>query len=224
MGQFDGHRKRLRDRFLEHGLDALPDHQVLELLLFHAISRKDTNPLARQLLDRFGTLSAVFDASMEDLMSVDGIGENTALLLYLITPMARRYMTSRMETGVILSNTKAIGEYLVPFFFGATEEMVYLLCMDAKCKVLCCKHLLTGSVNSANFSFRKAAEVAISCNASTVVLAHNHTSGVATPSKADYDTTFLLREAFEALDIIVTDHIIVADNDFISMSDSGFFR
>lgn len=223
MGEHDGHRERLRKRFLTNGLDALPDHEVLELLLFYAIPRKDTNVLSRRLLNHFGSISAVLEAAPEELLAIDGISENTATLLHLITPLSRRYQLSRADKGICLSSTNACGEYLMPYFFGAQEEMVYILCLDAKCKVLTCRLLQAGSVNAASISLRKAAEIAMACKASSVVLAHNHTSGLALPSKADIETTILLKQTLEPLGILLVDHIIVADNDFVSMADNGVF-
>ena len=215
MGEHDGHRQRLRQKFLTHGMEVLQDHEVLELLLFYAVPRKDTNALARELLAHFGSISAVLEAPLSELKSVGGIGENAAVLLRLITPLSRRYLLSRTEKGVCLSSTQACGEYLLPYFFGATEEKVYILCLDAKCKVLACRLLESGSVNSARVPLRMAT------NASSVVLAHNHTSGLALPSRADIDTTMALKNTLSALDILLADHIIVAENDFVSMAENG---
>lgn len=223
MGEHDGHRERLRKRFLAHGLDHLQDHEVLELLLFYALPRRDTNGLARKLLKHFGSIAAILEAPLPELKKVGGIGDNAAVLLHLITPLSRRYLLSRSDKGVCLTSTQACGEYLLPYFFGTTEEMVYLLCLDAKCKVLACRLLQSGNVNSASISLRKAAEIAMSCNASSVVLAHNHTSGLALPSKADIETTSLLKSTLEPLGILLVDHVIVAENDFVSMADNGFF-
>ena len=223
MGEHDGHRERLRKRFLAQGLENLQDHEVLELLLFYALPRRDTNNLARTLLKHFGSIAAVLEAPLPELKKVGGIGDNAAVLLHLITPLSRRYLLSRSEKGVSLTSTQACGEFLLPYFFGSTEEMVYLLCLDAKCKVLACRLLQSGNVNSATISLRKAAEIAMNSNASSVVLAHNHTSGLALPSKADMETTALLKSTLEPLGILLADHIIVAENDFVSMADNGFF-
>ena len=223
MGEHDGHRKRLRSRFLTLGLDALQDHEVLELLLFYAQPRKDTNTLARVLLKHFGSIAAILEAPLEELEAVGGIGENAAILLRLITPLSRRYLLSRSEKGLCLTSSQECGEYLLPYFFGATEELVYLLCLDAKCKVLACRLLQTGSVNSASVPLRKAAEIAMACNASAVILAHNHTSGLALPSRADVEVTDQFRVALEPLEIQLVDHIIVADDEFVSMMDSSRF-
>ena len=221
MGEHDGHRKRLRSRFLAHGLDALQDHEVLELLLFYAQPRKDTNALARVLLKHFGSIAAVLEAPLAELKAIGGIGENAAILLRLITPLSRRYLLSRTEKSVCLTSSQACGEYLLPYFFGATEELVYLLCLDAKCKVLACRLLQAGSVNSAAVPLRNAAEIAMACNASAVILAHNHTSGLALPSRADIEVTEQLRAALDPLEIQLVDHIIVADDEFVSMMDSS---
>ena len=221
MGEYDGHRERLRQKFLTHGMDVLQDHEVLELLLFYAVPRRDTNPMARDLLKRFGSLSAVLEAPTAELQAVPGIGEHAAMLLQLVRPLARRYQLSRSEKGICLNTTQACGEFLVPYFFGAMEEMIYLLCLDAKCKVLTCRLLHQGSVSAATVPLRKAAEIALSCSAASVVLAHNHTCGVAVPSKADIEATAALKSTLTALDILLADHIIVADNDFLSMAESG---
>lgn len=221
MEDHSGHRDRLRKRYLKRNLDVLTDDQALELLLFYAIPRTDTNPIARRLIDHFGSFTAVLEASPQELMEVDGIGESAATLLSMITPFGRRYMLSRNKPGTVLTTTQMCGEYLAPYFFGAKTEKVYLLCLDAQCKVLHCKLLEEGTVNSANFSIRKAVEAAFSANATSVVLAHNHTSGLAVASHADCSTTHELKRALEPLDIHLNDHIIVTDGSFISLAECG---
>lgn len=224
MEEHDGHRERMRKQFLTHGLDVMRDYEVLELLLFYAIPRKDTRPIARALLDHFGSIAAVLEASPQELKAIGNLGDNAAVLLRLIAPLSRRYLLSRTEKGVILDSTQAWGRYLIPYFFGKTEELVYLLCLDAKNKLLACRLLHRGSINSVTLSIRRAAEVAIACHATTVVLAHNHPSGMALPSDADYQTTDLLQRALTPLEIVLADHIIVADDDYVSLRDSGYLR
>ena len=219
-----GHRDRLRTLFLHTGLDGMSDIQVLELLLFYAIPRQDTNPLAHRLLDQFGSLSAVLDAPVDTLRQVPGVGQNAAALLHLVPCLCRRYLIDRGSFEQVLDSTEKAGSFLAPFFFGAREEMVYLLCLDAKCKVLDCRMLSVGGINVASISVRKIVEAALACNATSVVLAHNHTSGVALPSREDEATTRQLRTALDAVGILLADHIIVADDDFVSMADSGFFN
>ncbi|MBP3684536.1 MAG: DNA repair protein RadC [Oscillospiraceae bacterium] len=213
-----GHRERLKQRFLDEGLDNFTDIQVLELLLFYAIPQKDTNPIAHALLDRFGSLSQVLEASVEELKKVDGIKDNAATLLALVTQLCRYYQVDCAQRIEILDSLEACGNYLVPRFFGRTRETVFLLCLDARCKVICCKELGEGSVNVASISIRKVVETALGANASSVVLAHNHPSGVAVPSEEDLLTTKRLYAALQAVEIVLADHIVVAEGDYVSMA------
>lgn len=217
-----GHRERLKTRFLEEGLDNFTDIQVLELLLFYAIPQKDTNPIAHALLDRFGSLARVLEAEVEDLKKVPGISDHSATLLRMVTELSRYYQVNSLQKNEILTTLDACGEYLVPRFFGRCNETVFLLCLDAKCKVLCCREVGQGSINSASISVRKIVETAISANATTVVLAHNHPSGVALPSAEDIQTTRRVAAALSAVEVHLADHVVVADGDFVSMVQSGY--
>lgn len=217
-----GHRDRLKQRFLEQGLDGFTDIQVLELLLFYAIPRRDTNVLAHALLDRFGSLSQVLEAEASELQSVPGISAHSATLLALVTQLARAYQVSCANRMEILDSLDACGAYLLPRFFGRTRETVFLLCLDAKCKVLCCKEIGEGSINSASISVRKVVETALQAKASSVVLAHNHPSGVALPSPEDQVTTKRIYAALQLVDVVLADHIVVADGDYVSMAQSGY--
>lgn len=220
----DGHRQRLKDRFLKEGLDNFDELYVLELLLFYSIARKDTNPIAHALLERFGSLTNVLDATVEELQKVPGVTQNTATLLSLIPQISRYYQIKRTDMGDILHTTKECGEYLLPYFYGRDNETVFLLCLDAKCKVLGCKLVGEGSVNSASVPIRRVVEIALNTNATTVILAHNHPSGLAIPSVDDIETTLRVAKAMDAVEITLADHIVVADNDFVSIVASGYYR
>ncbi len=222
MSVHDGHRQRLRDRFLREGLDHFTDIQALELALFYCIQRRDTNPVAHALLDRFGSLSQVLEAPVEDLAQVPGMGQGAAVYLHMIRELGRFYLVDRSTKVKVLDTVELCGEYLYPFFFGKKLETVYLLCMDAKCKVLGCREIGEGSVNSADISLRKIVHAALAANASSVVLAHNHPSGLAVPSQEDVDTTYKVAEALERVDVALVDHIIVADDDYVSLAQSGY--
>jgi len=216
-----GHRERLKQRFLEEGLDNFTDIQVLELLLFYAIPQRDTNPIAHALLNQFGSLSGVLEADVTQLKKVPGISDHSATLLALVTELCRYYQVDSAQRMEILTTLDACGAYLVPRFFGRTKETVFLLCLDAKCKVLCCKEVGEGSVNSANISVRKIVETALSSNATTVILAHNHPSGVAVPSAEDIQTTRRVAAALRVVEVHLADHIVVAEGDYVSMVQSG---
>lgn len=217
-----GHRERLKARFLEEGLDNFTDIQALELLLFYAIPQKDTNPIAHALLDHFGSLSRVLEADVEELKKVPGISDHSATLLALVTELGRYYQVDCAQRVEVLTTLDACGAYLVPRFFGRSNETVFLLCLDAKCKVLCCKEIGEGSVNSTSISIRKVVETALSANATTVVLAHNHPSGVALPSSEDVQTTRRVAAALSAVEVHLADHIVVAEGDYVSMVQSGY--
>lgn len=224
MSIHDGHRKRLKDRFREEGLDNFEEHQVLELMLFYCIPRQDTNPIAHALIRRFGSFSGVLDAAPEELAKVPGIGESAATYLAMVAQSWRYYQVNRsMQPDVILHDINQCGKYLIPFFSGKRNETVYLLCLDAKCKVLCCREVGEGGVNSAAVPIRKIVEMAMSSDASSVILAHNHPSGLAFPSGDDISTTRRVAAALDAVEITLVDHIIVADGDFVSLAQSGVY-
>lgn len=217
-----GHRERLKKRFLEQGLDNFNDIQALELLLYYAIPQRDTNPIAHALLDQFGSFPQVLEADVKQLKMVPGISDHSAILLRLVTEMGRYYQVTCAQRTKALTTLDACGEYLVPYFFGRSNETVFLLCLDAKCKVLCCREIGEGSVNSASISVRRVVETALNANATTVILAHNHPSGVAVPSGEDVQTTRRVYHALSAVDVHLADHIVVADGEFVSMIQSGY--
>lgn len=223
MNEHSGHRRRMRERFLSHGLDNFDDHNVLELLLFYALPRQDTNRLAHRLMEHFGSLDAVLDATVEELTAVEGVGPGAAVLLKLVPDVGRRYQIRKNEPGRILSDTEAVGRYLVPRFLGQRDEVALLVCLDAKLKVLCCREVGRGDVSSARLNLRRVVETALGQNAAAVILAHNHVSGIALPSQEDLSTTTQVYQLLRQVNVILQDHIIVAGDDFISLKDDGFF-
>ena len=222
MGIHDGHREKMRQRFLKSGLDAFADHEALELLLYYAIPRRDTNPIAHALMERYGSLSAVLAAPVEDLKKVEGVGESAAILLKLAPQLYRKAKMSDAEQETILSSVERVGAYLLERFAGEKNEVVYQLCLDRKGKLLVCKKLGEGGVTSADLDIRRLVESALLTGASAVVLARNHPSGVALPSRDDYAATARASTALAVVGVALTDHFIVADGDFVSMADSGY--
>ena len=223
MSIHEGHRHRLKNRFHQEGLDGFEEIQVLELLLFYCIPRQDINPIAHALLDRFGNLAQVMEASVDELKKVPGVGENAAVFLSLIHAFDRRYQKSKMENNQILTTIDECARYLMSNFKNQRNETVFLLCLDAKCKLLCCKKVGEGSVNSAAVPVRRIVEIALGSNATSVVLAHNHPSGLAIPSDEDRLTTARVAKALESVEIRLIDHIIVADDDYVSLAQSGLY-
>ena len=219
-----GHRRRLKERFLREGLDNFEEHQILELLLFYGVPQRDTNVIAHELIQKFGSLCEVLEATPEELAQVRFVGENVSTLFKLVTAVSRHYQISCAMREVILNHIEDCGQYLVPFFYGRNQETVFLLCLDAKRKVLCCEKVGQGGVNSAGVPIRQIVETALKANASTAILAHNHPSGLALPSREDVQTTRRVAAALDAVEVELTDHIIVADNDWVSLVQSGLYR
>ena len=222
MSIHDGHRARLKRRFLEHGEQVFDDHQLLELMLFYAVPQGDVNPLAHRLINHFGSFAAVLDAKPEELMRVKGVGEHTALYLSMFPQVLRRYMASRSGGEERVCSAADAGEYLLPYFFGARNETAFLLCLDAKGKVLSCRFLAEGSLDQGGPQLPPGGGDRPGLDrASAVILAHNHVSGVAAPSEADVALTLALRPLLRSLGVHLLDHLVVADGDFVSMAQSG---
>ena len=219
-----GHRKRLKERFCREGLEGFSDHQVLELLLFYAIPQRDTNPLAHELIDHFGTLPQVLEAPVAELEKVKGMGNGAAILVALTTAISRYCGIRSAEQESILKTTEQCARYMIPYFKSRRDETVFLLCLDAKCKVLCCREVAKGSTNAAPVSVRKIVEMALAVNATSVMMAHNHPSGVAIPSGDDIMTTRRIAVALDAVGIVLGDHFVIADDDYVSLYASGYYH
>ena len=221
-GVHAGHRARLRKRFFEEGLDAFEDHQVIELLLFFAISRRDTNEIAHLLLRRYGSFSGVLEADPVDLAQTEGIGQTAATLLSMVPSLTRRYSLDHVRQGRYpLTTSERAAEFLVPFMAGRTEEVFCVVCLDTQCRVEVPALVVEGLPDRAHIEPRQAVEVALRHKAHSVILAHNHPTGRAKPTTADHRATQALVSAFEAIGIPVRDHIIVAGEEWYSFSQAG---
>ena len=221
MGIHDGHREKMRRRFQETGLEGFADHEALELLLYYAIPRRDTNELAHRLLTRYGSLSALLQAPIEDLRRVEGVGESAAVLLKLVPAFVYKAQRSAGQETVLNSTEKA-GRYLLSCFAGERNEVIYQLCLDRKGKLLARKRLSEGGSAAAELNIRRLVENALLSSASAVILSHNHPSGIAVPSSEDVQTTCRVAMALNAVEIQLADHIVVADGDYVSMVQSGY--
>ena len=223
MSIHDGHRTRLRERFLNEGLEHFEPHQVLELLLFYCIPRKDTNELACNLLKRFGSFAGVLEAPVSELKKVPGMGDAAATFLSLVLEAGRYYNTRPDDKPIFMNNASDYGQYMCKLLSGKRNEMVYMMCLDAKRKMISCIEVGEGCTNYASVPIRRIVETALAENAVMTILAHNHPSGFAVPSDEDVHTTHRLATALSTVDIMLADHIVVADNDFISMRQSGIY-
>ncbi|WP_251317640.1 JAB domain-containing protein [Flintibacter muris] len=215
-----GHRGRVKEEFLTRGIEGWPDHRVLELLLFYAIPQGDVNPLAHELIDRFGTLDGVLDVLPEELMKVKGMGEHSVVLLKLFPAVLGRYLEGRTGPGVIIHTAAEAGHVLAPYFYGARNEMVYILCLDAKERLQGVRRISEGNNSSSDVTIRRVAEECMALRSSFCYLAHNHVSGIALPSPEDMNTTSVVRAALEPLGVQLVDHLVFSDGDLVSLRES----
>ena len=219
-----GHRERLKTKYREYGLTCFTDIEAIELLLFYAIPRRSTNELAHALLNRFHSFRGVLEADLSELESVPGIGENAALLLKLVTGLNERYGISGNQKNIRISGSAEAGAYLMPYFTYRREECSVLLCLDMAGCVIDCHPLAKGSPGMVGLVARDLVDLALRDKAARVILAHNHPSGVALPSRADVDATKQIYDVLKLIEVELMDHIIVSEGDFVSMRDSGYFR
>ena len=167
-----GHRERVKQRFLKHNLDVFEEHQILELLLFYGLPRADTNPIAHELLDRFGTISGVCDAPIEELTRTKGITQNVAILLKLIPQLSRHYINTQTSDKERIYDTNSAMRIISPQFIGRKNEMVVLVLMDSKNRVLYCGVVTEGNVNTVPLYIRKIITLAATYNAAEAIIAH----------------------------------------------------
>ena len=205
----DGHRDRLRLRFEKEGGDAFASHELLELLLFYAIPRRDTNDLAHRLLEQFQTLDGVFGASLDELMKVEGIGRNTAIYIKTLNSVQRAREMEQRVSYKYYDTVDKIKDFLIPQFASLTEEHLYMLMFDGKMRLLDCKLLAKGSVSTLSVNMRSMLKAALDKNAVSVILAHNHPDGVAIPSQQDLLSTSSYTACFETLGVALLQHYVV---------------
>ena len=221
----EGHRDRLRDEFLNLGENqSMHQHKILEMLLIYAIPRKDTNPIAHALIDTFGSFSAVFDADVEALSNVKGMTKNAAVLIKSILPIARAYMESKNYNQNSLKTFEDIGNFFMTRYLGIKSETCSLLCLNGKGEILSFEVISDGDLDSTGLSVRTVIQHVIKTSATAVVLAHNHPSGIALPSVQDIEITKMVSQALKTISVSLLDHIIIADNDYISMAQSSKFE
>ena len=221
MGIHDGHRQRMKDRFTEVGLEGFNDHNALELLLFYAVGRKDTNELAHKLLRHFGSLPAVLEADYEELCAVEGIGQNTAVLLKLVPQISRRYAEQVAIPKKEIRSPEAAARYFTAKFMYETEELSYAMLLDNADRIIACKRISNGIVNATELAIRMLIEIAMKNKAASVIIAHNHPHGMPLPSREDEYCTELVRKALELVEIKLNDHIIVGESSFYSLKMNG---
>ncbi len=216
-----GHRERLRERASEGGLSALPDYELLELLLFRAIPRGDVKPLAKQLLARFGSLGGVLGATPAELVTVKGVGKTLALDLKLLHETAVRLGRETVARRPVISSSSALRAYVKAALAYEAREQFRVLFLDKKNQLIADEIMGHGTVDHAPVYPREVVRRALELSASAIILVHNHPGGDPTPSVADVDMTKQVVEAARALRITVHDHLVVARHGIASFKALG---
>ena len=215
------HRKRLRERFLQAGGDALPDYELLELLLFAAIPRRDTKPIAKALLDRFKTYQGVLRAPIAALTEVDGVGESAAVALKAVEAAALRLARKEMKDRPVLGSWSGVIDYLRMRMAHGDVEQLRVLFLDSKNGVIEDEELQRGTVNHTAVYPREIMKKALHHGATAMILVHNHPSGDPTPSRADIEMTRQIRDAAEKLGVALHDHVVIAQGRHASFKSMG---
>ena len=208
------HRERVKRKYLDHGIECFADHEILEMILFYSVPQKDTNELAHCLIDRFGSLRGVLNATPEELSEVNGIKEHSAVLLGIIRDVNRRCVLSEVKKGELFDTVSKIGNYLIGYFSGLSYERVAVMLLDNSMRLIDCVKISDGTVSGATVDYRLIAQIAMSRHATSVVLAHNHPFGVIVPSRDDREISRAVEAALSVLGINLIEHIIVNEEAF----------
>lgn len=216
----EGHRSRMKNKYLLDGMDKFLEHEILELALYYAIPRKNTNEIAHRLIKKFGSIAGVFDAPLNLLKEVPGIGESAAIFIKFIPDLTRAYINSKAKSSKKIYSIKEACDKLSVHFIGRTEEVVALMLLDSKYKIIYCGVINKGTVNAVDLYARKIIELVTMYNASGGIIAHNHPSGLALPSREDLISTQKLDSIFKNMGVKLIDHLIVADGDYVSLMSS----
>ncbi len=212
------HRMRVKESYLKGGIDTMAEHNILELLLFYGIPYKDTNPIAHELMEKYGDLNGVLDAAPADLVKVNGIGENAALLIKLVHDISIKYRENAINKKVNLASMDRLLDFVTMKYLGETREIVYMLSLDAHGRLKHCIKVTDGTPTNAVADNRKLLELALRFDVTNAVITHNHPDGFATPSQADIVSTQSIAKLFSTINVNFIDHIIVADGERFSFA------
>ena len=220
----DGHRQRMRERFLADGMEHMQPHEILELLLFYPINRRDTNELAHRLLKNFGSLAQVLEAPYEDLLAVPGVGAETATFLKMMVPTMKAYLNSGKKDALVMNTYEKCGNYLLDQYLGVTVEQMSILCMNRLYELKSFIWLGTGSSSSVECSAKAVVTAVTRQPCDMVILAHNHPSNLLLPSELDITVTKQVKYLLDTIGVHLVDHIIIGRNDYVSIASTKRFE
>ena len=217
-----GHRQRIKEKYEKSGINGWLDYEVLELALSYTIPRKDTKPIAKELISRFKTINGVLDSDIKELRTINGISNHTALFLNLLKDIAILYLENGLHDKDLLSSPQVVYDYLKASLKGAVDEEFKTLFLDSRNQLIAIETLKTGTVNRSVIYPRKIVERALYNHAAGVIIAHNHPAGTLQPSQDDSTITNAIKTALETMDIVLLDHIIIGGNGYFSFKANGF--
>ena len=218
-----GHRQRLKTRFLSDGGKAMPDYELLELLLTFAIPRRDVKPLAKTLISRFNNFAGVINADLQDLMAVSGVKENTAIMLKMIAQGAKRMAWQQLKAAdeAVIADYDAMIDYCRTAMAYNEVEEFRVIFLNSKFRVIAEETQQRGTINTVAIHPREVIKSALDNGAAAMIMVHNHPTGIVTPSQADISVTKTIRDAAKNCGIELFDHIIISKNDYFSFRDRG---
>ena len=222
--QYEGHRTRLRQRFERFWFQGFHDYEILELLLTYAIPRKDTKPVAKELIGKFKTIQKILDAPLDKLKEVDGMGKNAALFLKILRETIAEYFKELSIEKKIFKTLNELVDYLKAVIGGKQNEIVHVFYLNSKNELLHSEDLGEGTVSEAVAFPRKIVEGALKHNATSIILAHNHPGGLPEPSDNDNRLTGAVKKALQTIGISLQEHVIISDDGFFSYRKSGYFE
>jgi len=220
----DGHRDRMRFRYLQEGAEGMATHEILEMLLYGTISRGDTNEIAHHLLDEFGSISNLIEADPYEIAKTAGVGIKSAVFLSLLHELVRRYEREKMDQKPALTSIQRSVEYCRALLAFRPRECFYAICLDSRRKILHTSKVSEGTVGDAAVSPRLVVEKALRYKAMGILLCHNHPNGNAKPSYNDINLTAQLKKMLEPLGVEVLDHIIIGENQYFSFFENNMLK
>lgn len=222
----EGHRERLRKRYIKSGLEGFNDYEVLELLLTYSIARKDVKPIAKKLIEKFGTIDDIAKSDVKSLLEVDGIGEGSAVFLKLIGDIALTLYREKIEDKDILTikSKNSLLSYLRGEIGYSPREEFKILFLDSSNKLIASETLFYGTIDKSAIYPREIVERVIKNRAKSVIFAHNHPSGSISPSKKDIELTQYMYDSLKLLEIRLLDHIIITKNSYFSFLEEGLIE
>ncbi|MGN0641999.1 MAG: RadC family protein [Huintestinicola sp.] len=216
----EGHRMRMRKKFLASGFEGFAPHEIIEMLLYYTVPRADTNKTAHELINRFGSIAGVFNADVSELEKVSGVSENAAVLFKMIPQIVPVYY-SEMNRNVSYNNTDKLKELFRPYFVGAGSEAFYIACFDNSLRLLKVERISSGSAAFTSLDMRKIMECIIGTGCNMAAMAHNHPGASPKPSDEDIAVTRKVCQILGSIDVVLMDHIVVGADSSYSMRDCG---